>query len=398
MKYGRLNMASAAEQKLWRRIMAAWDEDMPACRHELSLRYTREYPDNVWGWVVLAAVLGDLATYDEAVEALRRGQSLAPPDERPKFDAEWGDLHAKKGELRRAIARYQKAIEAHPTPRVFEGKARCAVKLGEYAAAKDALRRAIRLYPEDALEAHHQLGQILRGERKYDAAVGSFERALELEPDDDRTRAARDDALEARALKSAGKQRWDAWSKTQLDLAWDDERWACCRELAVRLTRSDERRGWGQLATSLEELARYEEAEHALENLLRVSPRRRWSVAYRQLGWLWKTRGNQVRAAGWFQKAIDLDPSNGLLGLGTCMARQGDYAAAKRCQRRAIRFAVGCTDEAYLNLGYVLRAERRYPEARECFERAIELDPCYADAKLARKDVIKAKRFARYRT
>jgi tetratricopeptide (TPR) repeat protein len=44
-------------------------------------------------------------------------------------------------------------------------------------------------------------------------------------------------------------------------------------------------------------------------------------------------------------------------------------------------------EEAYFNLGLILRAEGKYEEALECFERAIEIDPQYTLAKQARKDV-----------
>jgi tetratricopeptide (TPR) repeat protein len=41
----------------------------------------------------------------------------------------------------------------------------------------------------------------------------------------------------------------------------------------------------------------------------------------------------------------------------------------------------------------VLRAQERYEEAAECFERALELDPKYAAAKKALRDVRRALRF-----
>ena len=47
-------------------------------------------------------------------------------------------------------------------------------------------------------------------------------------------------------------------------------------------------------------------------------------------------------------------------------------------------------DEAFFNLGLLLRAERRYRDALTCFERAIELDPKYSDALEARADVLAA--------
>ena len=37
----------------------------------------------------------------------------------------------------------------------------------------------------------------------------------------------------------------------------------------------------------------------------------------------------------------------------------------------------GCIDEAYFNLGGYLLSLKRYSEAKECYQKAIELDPDY---------------------
>jgi len=47
-------------------------------------------------------------------------------------------------------------------------------------------------------------------------------------------------------------------------------------------------------------------------------------------------------------------------------------------------------DEAYLNLGLVLRAQERYKEALACFEKALELTPDYRKAITAKSDIEKA--------
>jgi tetratricopeptide (TPR) repeat protein len=47
-------------------------------------------------------------------------------------------------------------------------------------------------------------------------------------------------------------------------------------------------------------------------------------------------------------------------------------------------------DEAYFNLGLVLRAQERYQEALACFEKALELTPDYREAITAKSDVEKA--------
>jgi tetratricopeptide (TPR) repeat protein len=99
-------------------------------------------------------------------------------------------------------------------------------------------------------------------------------------------------------------------------------------------------------------------------------------------------RGNLRAAERWYSQAAKLKPTTlTLVFLGGVLAKQGRYRDSKRCHRRAIRLATHNPDEAYLNLGLILRAERKYERAIECFERAIQLDPKYETAKIARRDI-----------
>jgi tetratricopeptide (TPR) repeat protein len=57
---------------------------------------------------------------------------------------------------------------------------------------------------------------------------------------------------------------------------------------------------------------------------------------------------------------------------------------------RATRCIEGRLDEAYFNLGLVLRAQESFREAKEAFEQALELDPHYGEARQALADVVAA--------
>ena len=72
------------------------------------------------------------------------------------------------------------------------------------------------------------------------------------------------------------------------------------------------------------------------------------------------------------------------------MARKGDLNAAEACQRNATKCPEGPIDEAYLNLGYDLRARERYAEALESFNKALEITPDYEEALVGRADMEKA--------
>lgn len=109
------------------------------------------------------------------------------------------------------------------------------------------------------------------------------------------------------------------------------------------------------------------------------------------------SRFDEAEAA--VHKALELaPPEKSILSfclLGTLFQNKGDDAAAERVHRQGTTCSRGCIDESYYNLGLVLRALRRYREARSCFERAIEIDPHYKEARRARKDVRRALRIRR---
>jgi tetratricopeptide (TPR) repeat protein len=152
---------------------------------------------------------------------------------------------------------------------------------------------------------------------------------------------------------------------------------------------------WKILGSALIDLARYDEAEQAIKKSMELCPPdRRW-IPLSELGHLHKARGNFALAAAWYRRAIETVPqeASGHIFLGGLYARSGRLHEAEMAHRAATRCTQGCRDEAFLNLGLVLRARGRYEEAARCFEQALELDPKYAAARRALRDVRNTLRF-----
>lgn len=147
--------------------------------------------------------------------------------------------------------------------------------------------------------------------------------------------------------------------------------------------------GWLQLGIALVELARYEEAERALGKALELCPPGKRQIPLGHLGHLFKLAGDYDQAAAWFRKAVEADPGDATyhIYLGALLARQGRLHEAEDVHRVAASCTEGCIDEAYLNLGLVLRAQERFREAADCFREAIRLDPNYRTARRALRDV-----------
>ena len=135
----------------------------------------------------------------------------------------------------------------------------------------------------------------------------------------------------------------------------------------------------------------YDEALAALRRGARLMGEKHRPRVWLYVGHVYCEKGNYRSAEHWYRRSVDADPTTmGLAFLGALLAKRGCFGEAKRCYRRAIRLATETPGEAYFNLGLILRAEWRYREAIESFDRAIEIDPAYELAEKARRDCERA--------
>jgi tetratricopeptide (TPR) repeat protein len=200
----RNNTETAAERKLWARLMRAWHDGHGASHFEAAAQYTRKYPDNCWGWIALADILVRLAHYEAARRALSRADRLAPAKLRGHICVQWGHLYNESCDLKRAEKWYRRAVEYEAdTPRlVFLGAV--LAKLGRFSEAKRCHRRAARLATVPPDEAYYNLGLILRAERRYPEALRCFDQAIKIDPKYSLAIEAREDVQRAAKLKQNG--------------------------------------------------------------------------------------------------------------------------------------------------------------------------------------------------
>jgi tetratricopeptide (TPR) repeat protein len=173
--------------------------------------------------------------------------------------------------------------------------------------------------------------------------------------------------------------------------AWTAAQHATALELCRELLREFPDYSIGRVLQGviLYELARYQEAEQVLREAVRTLSLEQLPYAYAQLGHLHRDSGHYDEAERWYRKAIELDPDHAgkYVFLGALLAQKGDLRAAEECHRKATRCSKGCVDEAYLNLGLVLRSQERYDQALECFRKALELTPDYEEAMTGKSDM-----------
>ena len=148
---------------------------------------------------------------------------------------------------------------------------------------------------------------------------------------------------------------------------------------------------WHTLGRELTDVAKFDEAEQALHRAagLIQGPRH---FLFCSFGRLFRYKGEPDVAEGWFRKATDEAPDDSMpyIYLGSILAAQGQLAEAEQVHRRGAACKECRVDEAWHNLGLVLRAQGRYDEALACFETALKLDPQYKAARLAARDVRRA--------
>lgn len=139
-------------------------------------------------------------------------------------------------------------------------------------------------------------------------------------------------------------------------------------------------------------LTRHGEAEESLLKALTLFAADSEYVVYRELGHLYESWGRLELARAEFEKVVALRPehASGHIYLGAVLARGGHFEEAIACHTRATHCSEGQVDEAYFNLGLVLRALERFAEAKACFDKALEIDPSYSDARAALSDVVTA--------
>jgi len=156
---------------------------------------------------------------------------------------------------------------------------------------------------------------------------------------------------------------------------------------------------WKLLGSALVQLARFDEAEEAIRRAVALCPTDRLWIPLAEMGHLHKARGDVREAVSWYRRAVDAAPdeAGAHIYLGGALAQAGRLDEAEAVHREAVRCGRGCRDEAYLNLGLTLRALGRLDEAAACFEAALQVDPKYAEAKLALRDVRQARRLDRPR-
>jgi superkiller protein 3 len=151
----------------------------------------------------------------------------------------------------------------------------------------------------------------------------------------------------------------------------------------------ENQRGWLDLGHALSQLARYSEAENAFQRAIELAQGEDCDVIYGQLGNLHKSQGDLNTAAAFYQKQIDADPTDatGYVFLSNVLMRQSKHDEAEAILTRALGCQIGILEEVHYSLGLHYRNINELHKSQKHLNAALQLDPNYAQAKIALKDV-----------
>jgi tetratricopeptide (TPR) repeat protein len=199
---------NAEQQKAWDRLLHAKGEGLHATTIFLAREYTKRFPHDMFGWIVLARGLSKVHSFTDALKALRMARSLCVDRFQDFLCAQMGHFYSDKGDHRRAEKWYRKAndIKRSQEHLVFLGAS--LLRQGKFAESKEKLKMAVTIDQAAADEAWFNLALVARGEENLLEALEFLENAIKIDHEYDDAVSVREDILKAIKMRAtAGRAR-----------------------------------------------------------------------------------------------------------------------------------------------------------------------------------------------
>jgi protein O-GlcNAc transferase len=198
---------------------------------------------------------------------------------------EQGDAHVRKGNLEKAEACYQHAIELDPNyAEAYSNLATTHLKFGRLAEAEASYRRLLQIDPDDA-DAHNNLGVTLQYMSRMAEAEANYRRAIQINPE--HTNAHNN--LGAAFLKSGRLTEAEA---------------SCRRALQINPDNAD---AHNNLGNTFKEQGRSAEAEASFRRALQINPNN--ADTHNNLGNILKDMSRMAEAEASYQRALGINPT-----------------------------------------------------------------------------------------
>ncbi|MFN7217663.1 tetratricopeptide repeat protein [Microcystis sp.] len=260
----------------------------------------------------------------------------------------------------------------------------------EYEQAIASWDRALEIKPDDH-QAWYNRGIALYNLGRFEQAIASYDRALEIKPDFHDAWNNRGNALDnlgrleeaiasfdrALEIKPDYHQTWFIRGVALYNLGRFEEAIASFdRALEFK---PDYHEAWNNRGSALDDLGRFEDAIASYDRALEIKP---------DLHEAWYNRGNALDNLGRFEEAIASydralefkpDKHEAWYNRGVALGNLGRFEQAIASYDRALEIKPDY-HEAWDNRGYVLTCMGRYKDALESCDRAIKINPNHANA------------------
>jgi predicted O-linked N-acetylglucosamine transferase (SPINDLY family) len=251
---------------------------------------------------------------------------------------------------------WPRAVGGGPSAEELNRRGIALAQQGRLDEAMASFQRAVEIKPDDAV-AHGNWGLALTLQGKLDEAVAHYRRALELKPDF------------ADAYSNLGR----VWmTRGQIT-----EALACFRR-ALEL-KPDFAEAHNRLGLALQQQGKREEAAASYHRALQSNPA--FAEAHVNLANLFQEGGDLDQAIARYHQALQLKPEyvDAHANLAAALTGKGLLSEAVACCRRALGIR---PDDAgtHNNLGNALLAQGRVTEAAACYRQAVRHKPGYAEA------------------
>lgn len=278
-----------------------------------------------------------------------------------KLKDEGNDLY-RKGKIDEAIEKWRQAIEVDSTYAYAYNNIGIALyDKGDYQGSADYLEKAVALNASYA-KAFNSLGNACLALGDYERAQAHYETSIELGPESPEKYTNLGNALSAAGYFGAAVEAY---------------------ERAIDLD-SKHAPAYNNIGVIQQKRGDNEAANESFRNAIKADSR--FTDAYVNLGILHFNSGKSYLevAIDYFERAIDIDKDHAgaQCNYGLALFAQEDYTKAVTHLRRAVKLSPNNPDIHYA-LGQAYAKRKMSKQAIESFEKALEADPAYENARIA---------------
>ncbi|MBD2204990.1 tetratricopeptide repeat protein [Calothrix sp. FACHB-168] len=265
----------------------------------------------------------------------------------------------------------------------------------EYEAAIASYDKALEIKP-DLHEAWYNRGIALGNLGRYEQAIASYDKALEIKPDLHEAWNNRGTALENLGRYEQAIASYDKALEIQPDdhEAWNNRGYAlenlgrneqaiASYDKALEI-QPDYHEAWYNRGNALDELGRNEQAIASYDKALEIQPD--YHEAWYNRGYALDELGRYEQAIASYDKALEIQPDDheAWYKRGYALDELGRYEQAIASYDKALEIQPDY-HEAWYNRGYALDELGRYEQAIASYDKALEIKPDDQDARNNRR-------------